>query len=634
MKSSFFSLIIGCCIFLPSVVSAQAVNVTVDAIAGQHKISPYIYGRNNLLSSGSQQPLTAAEWQFIRDAGVRIVRENGGNNATKYNWRRKISSHPDWYNNVYDANWDFEVSSMQENIPSLKGIWSFQLIGRVAANKNNNFNDWGYNQSQWWSGVNQNLAGGGHVNTSGGSKALTEGNSNLYTMEWPADSTVEILPHWINKLHIDKSRILYWNMDNEIEIWNSTHDDVMPVQISAEEFVQRYIAVAKKARALFPEIKLLGPVPANEWQWYAYDGKKVSYQGTNYVWLEYFIKRISDEQKSSGIKLLDVLDIHFYPDESRAEDIVQSHRVYFDKNYNYPGANGVKTSGTGGWDNTITKEYIFERCRTWMDQHMGTNHGVGLGVSETGIKIVNANVTAVWYASMLGEFAKQNVEIFTPWHWDKGMWETLHLFSRYGKETSVQAVSGNETYISAYPSLSLNNDSMTVFLVNRYTDKSQAVNIQLSNFNMENGSYNTLTLDNLPADETFKSHTDNALKKGSVTATNNSFTITLPKLSVTAVLLKGSANSTAELNTEIASVKLFPNPSDQFSTLSFSLKSEREVCVQLLDVQGKLVKTILNEKTNRGTHNLTIRTDDLSEGVYLVKISLGEDMIQRKLMVR
>lgn len=616
-----------------SVLQAQTVAITIDAAAGQHKISPFIYGRNNFLSSDPDKPLSAADWQLLRDAGVKILRENGGNNSTKYNWRKKISSHPDWYNNVYDNNWDFEVTSMQENMPSLSGIWALQLIGKAASNKNHNFNDWEYNRSQWWSGVNQNLAGGGQPNTSGGSKALTEGNPDLYTMIWPADSTVGILSHWLNNLHIDKNRILYWNMDNEPEIWNGTHDDIMPVQISAEDFVQRYITVAKKARAVFPEIKLLGPVPANEWQWYAYNNQKISYQGKSYVWLEYFIKRIADEQKSSGIRLLDVVDIHFYPDESGADDIMQGHRVYFDKNYDYPGANGVKISGSSGWDGSITKEYVFERCKAWLDQHMGSNHGVGLGVTETGIKVVNPMVTAVWYASVLGEFAKQNVEIFTPWSWETGMWETLHLFSRYSKETSVQAVSSNETYVSAYPSLSLNNDSLTVILVNRYQDRSQSVKLNLSNFTVENGSYHTLTLESLPGNETFRSHTDNALKKNSVTTTNNSLTVTLPRLSVTAVLLKGKTNSLSESNGFLNNVQLYPVPSGQSVTLDFSMPMSEEIRIELFDVRGKLIRTIIKEKRTSGSYRETINTDDLQPGTYIVKLTTGQNVIQKKMVV-
>lgn len=613
--------------------NSQTVNVTVDVNAGKHKISPYIYGRNNSLSSDPSKPLTEAQWQFLRDAGVRIVRENGGNNSTKYNWRKKISSHPDWYNNVYASDWDFKVTSMQQKMPEMAAIFAFQLIGKAASNTSNNFNDWGYNQSKWWSGVNQNLAGGGQINTAGGDKALVNGNPDLYTMNWNADSTTGILNHWINNLKIDKSRILYWNMDNEPEIWSGTHDDVMPTQLPAEDFIQRYVATAKKARELFPEIKLMGPVPANEWQWYVYDGKKINYQGVNYVWLEYFIKRVAEEQKSSGVRLLDVLDIHFYPGETKAEDIVQLHRVYFDRNYNYPGANGVKKSGASEWDNTITKEYIFERCKDWLNQYFGENHGVTFGVTETGIKVVNPSVTAVWYASTIGEFAKQNVEIFTPWSWETGMWETLHLFSRYGKENYVSGVSSNETLVSAYPSLSNTNDSLSIFLVNRSVDKSQTVTVQLSNYFIGNGTYNALTLENLPVDETFKSHTNNALVKRIESASNNSTTVVLPKMSVTALLLKGSTNSSREKINESVNISLFPNPAETKATLNFSLKNEETVLVQLCNLQGKLIQNIANEKNNSGNHSLEILTSDLDPGIYLVKVAIGSKIIQKKLVV-
>ena len=123
------------------------------------------------------------------NAGVRFFREGGGNNSTKYNWRLKISSHPDWYNNVYPNDWSFAAKTLQENIPSAQGMWSFQLIGKAAKTNANNFNDWGYNSSQWWEGVAQNLAGGGEPKTSGGTKALKEGNPELYLQNWTADST-------------------------------------------------------------------------------------------------------------------------------------------------------------------------------------------------------------------------------------------------------------------------------------------------------------------------------------------------------------------------------------------------------------------------------------------------------------
>ena len=140
---------------------SAAAEIRVDALAGRKAISPWLYGRNNSLSDDRKKPLVATDWQFLRDAGVRMLRENGGNNATKYNWVLKLSSHPDWYNNVYAHDWDFEARSLQANLPGAQGMWAFQLIGKAASTTAYNFNDWAYNRSQWWEGVRNNWAGGG-----------------------------------------------------------------------------------------------------------------------------------------------------------------------------------------------------------------------------------------------------------------------------------------------------------------------------------------------------------------------------------------------------------------------------------------------------------------------------------------
>ena len=105
-------------------------------------------------------------------------------------------------------------------------------------------------------------------------------------------------------------------------------------------------------------------------------------------------------------------------------DAVQLHRIYYDKNYVYPGANGVKTIN-GGWDNSQTREYIFQRINDWLTMHFGENHGITVGLSEFGVSVSNANVRSVLYGSMIGTFANNGVEYFSPWSWDAGMWQTL-----------------------------------------------------------------------------------------------------------------------------------------------------------------------------------------------------------------
>ena len=510
---------------------AQNVTITVNATQNKRLISPYIYGRNE----GFDKPV-----QFYKDAGLRFARMNGGNNATGYNWRKKITVHPDWYNNVYGTDWDASAQNIAANFPDIQGMFAFQLMGRVASNTNNNFNDWAYNQSQYWSGVGQNLAGGGTPDPNGGSKALVEGNTNLFTEPWPADSSAGILNHWFgtNGIGLNNNQFVYWNMDNEVDIWSGTHDYAMPTQLSASAFMDRYIELAKKAKALYPGIKLCGPVATSEWQWYKWSNESIYVNGRYYPWIEYFIKRLGDEYKATGIKLVDVVDIHNYPwynsDDAAA---LQGHRIYYDTTYDYPGSNGIKTS-TGGWDNSLTKQYIFKRINGWLDEEFGANHGITCGVSEWGtMSSSNPSLESVIYASHLGVFANNGVELFSPWNWSTGMWETLHLFSRNAKKYSVGSTSSLENTVSAYSSVNENADSLTVMLVNRDMTASRTVTINLSNFAVANGNYQTLQLSSLPATETFVSQTQNALKQNTVAVNSNAFTITVPALSTTAILL-------------------------------------------------------------------------------------------------
>lgn len=599
--------------FSLNTIQAQNVQITVNAGENKKAVSPYIYGRNESFDKAAQ---------FYKDAGLRFARMNGGNNATKYNWRRKIGSHPDWYNNVYANDWDATSKKVAANHPNMQVMWAFQLLGRVASSTAHNFNDWGYNQSKWWEGVNQNLAGGGTPNTTGtnSGKAAKEGDINLYTEPWPADSTVGILKHWFGEggIGLNKDRYMYWNMDNEADVWNGTHDDVMPTLITASQFMDRYIEVAKKAKAIEQGIKICGPVTTSEWQWYKWGSESIRIDGKYYCWFEYFIKRCADEEKASGVRVLDVFDIHHYPYAPADADALQNHRIFYDKTYNYPGANGLYTMN-GGWDTSSKKEYIFQRINDWLTKYYGANHGITLGLSEWSPGPDKPNLASVIYATHLGTFANNGVEYFTPWNWFTGMWETLHLFSRYAKNFSVSSTSSLENTVSAYTTITETADSMTVILVNRDMTLPHDVTVNLNSFTAANGSYKTLQLASLPATETFKSHTSNALKENAVTVSSNSFTIALPALSTTAVLLKSAVTAATDLKHPAGEMKIYPNPANDLLRIDLFRQLESPVDVTVYDLTGRKIKSVNIPASGKET--LSIDVQDIISGVYLLTVN-------------
>ena len=531
--------------------ASAAININVDTDKGIKKISPYLYGRNiDKISDGSAE-VTSEETAFINqmlDAGIHFLRANNGNNATRYNWKQKLTVHPDWYNNVYSHDWDITAKKILDKMPGVDAMYAFQLTGWVASSTNYNFADWNwYQDHDKWATSTLDLAGGGEVDDDG-ETLIKAGDYRLYNKEWPADSSVAIIPHWRDDLKYDMSRFKYWSMDNEMDIWRGTHSD-LDLPVTGDFLVERYVDVAKKARAQWKDIKLTGPVVANEWFWCSvssYNNQdRPKGPDRDYCWLEYFIMKVAEAQKSSGTRLLDVFDIHWYPSEKDYESRVNWHRVLFDTTYNYPGANGIKMVN-GGWDNDNQKEYIFKRINDWLEKYFGKDHGITLGITETDLNDSDPMVTALTYASFLGTMQDNGVEIFTPWTWGDGMYETVHLFSRYGHPNRVQSTSSNDSLVSAYSSISNKGDSLTVIFVNRAESAAQDVYLSLDGFKAENTA-NALTLSGITG-ETFVSHTSNALKKnavnvmmagGTTTATENyanKFSMTLPAKSITAVL--------------------------------------------------------------------------------------------------
>ena len=606
-----------------SIISLKAqIQISVNPAQEIKTISPYIYGRNNSLSDDPSQPTSSANWQLYKDAGVTFFRESGGNNSTKYNWKRKLSSHPDWYNNVYAHDWDYAAQSLQANMPGAKGMWAFQLLGYVAKTNAYNFDDGDYNHSQWTDSVNNNWCGGG-------GPGIGNGDPNTYLEPWPVDSTTAILSQWFDKLGLNKEQFQYWNMDNEPEVWNSTHDDIMPQAISAEDYIQRYVAVATKVRTLFPDIKIVGPVFTNEWQWYNWQNNDAVPDPQNpskkYCWAEYFIKRIAEEEQQTGLRLLDVLDFHFYPNVN--QDItLQLYRVFYDTTYDYPDATGCKRVN-GGWDNSITKEYIFKRSADWLNQYMGANNGVTMGMSELGsLYSQDPNVVAVGYASMLGTFAENNVELFSPWDWDTGQWEVLHLFTHYTGSIAVSSTSSQDNLVSAYSSLNATKDTLSVVLVNRDVANSQAINVSLGSVSIPDGKASSYQLSNLPSKETFVSATQNALKQSEVAVSNNAIALALPKLSVTAVQIPLKSN-TGIGKIEDTKFQVYPNPAKgQVAVETSGLKGVITLC----DVSGKTVETI---RVNDISTKISIDVSPFEKGIYIVKFSNGSKDYSQKLII-
>ncbi len=77
----------------------------------------------------------------------------------------------------------------------------------------------------------------------------------------------------------------------------------------------------------------------------------------------------------------------------------------------------------------------------------------------------------------------------------------------------------------------------------------------------------------------------------------------------------------AQVKSNNAPSKVFPNPSNGSATISFELPSSAKVTITMMDMAGKLVKEIVSNKYSSGAHLVIFDVEGLTNGVYLINIS-------------
>ena len=86
-------------------------------------------------------------------------------------------------------------------------------------------------------------------------------------------------------------------------------------------------------------------------------------------------------------------------------------------------------------------------------------------------------------------------------------------------------------------------------------------------------------------------------------------------------------------NKEALSLQLFPNPTDGNSSLRFELPEATQSEIAIYDMMGRQVNQIQSGELYRGHHEFELNMDGLTDGIYLVRLSLdgGQSVITEKL---
>lgn len=209
-------------------------------------------------------------------------------------------------------------------------------------------------------------------------------------------------------------------LDNEPSLWSDTHRDVHPDPVSQDELLERTAHYASAIRAADPDTLIAGPA---EWGWtgYLYSGKdreigvqlrpdrRAHGDEPLIVW---YLKKIAEYEKVKHVKILDVLDLHYYP---------QAERIYGQNARTDREGAALRLRATRSlWDPTYTDESwikepirLIPRMREWVEQ----NHpGLKLSLGEWSFGADDHVSGGLATAEALGRFGQQG--LYSAFYWD------------------------------------------------------------------------------------------------------------------------------------------------------------------------------------------------------------------------
>lgn len=255
----------------------------------------------------------------------------------------------------------------------------------------------------------------------------------------PARTSVKLSPEdvgaWVAKIRAADQRrgrklVFEYILDNETALWNSTHRDVHPDPVTYDELLERTIAFGAAIRKADPDALIAGPA-AWGWPEYSFSAKDAAEgfrskpdrkaHGDEPL-LAWYLKKLAEHEKRTGVRLLDVLDVHIYPqadgvqgpDGHGGDGGGSTDRATNDRRYRATRSLWDRSYEDESW----IKEAVYLIPR--MKDLIARNYpGRALQIGEYNFGAEHHAAGAVALAEALGRFAQHGVSHAFYWTWPK-----------------------------------------------------------------------------------------------------------------------------------------------------------------------------------------------------------------------
>jgi hypothetical protein len=94
------------------------------------------------------------------------------------------------------------------------------------------------------------------------------------------------------------------------------------------------------------------------------------------------------------------------------------------------------------------------------------------------------------------------------------------------------------------------------------------------------------------------------------------------------------ALSTTELFKENLWMNCYPNPSSSKTTVEYYLHKGGHVEIDVMDLTGRSVATLVDENTNEGKHSLDFNLSQFQSGTYIFTLKTNSVSITKKVILQ
>lgn len=77
----------------------------------------------------------------------------------------------------------------------------------------------------------------------------------------------------------------------------------------------------------------------------------------------------------------------------------------------------------------------------------------------------------------------------------------------------------------------------------------------------------------------------------------------------------------------------YPNPANNYTIIPFNLSSDAHVILEVYNTMGQKVRTLVNDYTAKGKHEVTVNTSGLPSGIYIYKLTTLTMTISKKMNI-